>query len=685
MGGRVLPCFGKSPTAGGIAMASEFVEVTSCASVESFEHVHADSIQQPSERDVDPLGGDSAVGVDSEFGAAGFSDFSDVIPDFDDSTNVVVEDSSEHGKLPSVPFVDILQAASQSLPVVSLKPIWEQGVWASIFGDSNGDVVEDFIDRSFVRPVSSVDVLSADIDSGVVKGKARRVAEDYFDVVKFKPSVSWQEQQEAGWQQAVKLWHSLICRWDLRCKLLSDFSFLRAPVDCCEMLSDIFRGRSCVTLKKRALAISRICDFIERELGCQFPCLESDYYTFLRSERNSGAPVSRLRGYNQALNFCLHVLGVDELRDVATSRRCIGAAKPDNPKDRVQASPLRVGELKTLHDILYQESSIWSSYFAGCALLCTYSRARWGDLMRAERLIVDRDNENVVQYIEVHVGKHKTMSSQQHKHKFLPMVAPAQGVDDRPWADRWLILRAKLQLESPPDFAIMPAPDQWGDATSRPLESHEAGAWLRKLLFGDHVQMKDRRVSSHSMKATVLSYAAKRGISVPDRLQLGYHTSQFQMSLVYSRDGAAASLIILASLLKEIREGRFRPDETRSGRIIEVDKAPAIDLTEVKQEQNDVPEVIDSSSSDESSSSDSDCDSEGQDMSRMPRYLRPPEAPPGCRLWQHSKSKILHLMEDHHQKIFVCSRAAGKFHINENMSVRYDTPICRICFKHGAE
>ena len=86
------------------------------------------------------------------------------------------------------------------------------------------------------------------------------------------------------------------------------------------------------------------------------------------------------------------------------------------------------------------------------------------------------------------------------------------------------------------------------------------------------MQMKDRRVSSHSMKATVLSYAAKRGISVPDRLQLGYHTSQFQMSLVYSRDGAAAGLIILASLLKEIREGRFRPDETRSGRIIEVDK-----------------------------------------------------------------------------------------------------------------
>ena len=74
-------------------MASEFVELTSCASAGSFEHVHADtSIQQPSERDVDPWSGDSAVGVDSEFGAAGLSEFSDVIPDFDGKTNIIVDD-----------------------------------------------------------------------------------------------------------------------------------------------------------------------------------------------------------------------------------------------------------------------------------------------------------------------------------------------------------------------------------------------------------------------------------------------------------------------------------------------------------------------------------------------------------------------------------------------------------------
>ena len=79
----------------------------------------------------------------------------------------------------------------------------------------------------------------------------------------------------------------------------------------------------------------------------------------------------------------------------------------------------------------------------------------------------------------------------------------------------------------------------------------------------------DRRVSSHSLKCTMLSYAAKRGISVPDRLMLGYHSSNMHMAMVYSRDGAAASLLLLERLIDEIVKGTFKPDSTRSGRIVE--------------------------------------------------------------------------------------------------------------------
>lgn len=88
---------------------------------------------------------------------------------------------------------------------------------------------------------------SVDSENGLIKEKARHVAEDYFDVVKFNPQVSWQEQQEAGWQRAVKLF---MWRCALRCQVLNDSSVLLGTVECCEMLSDIFRGRPFVTLKK---------------------------------------------------------------------------------------------------------------------------------------------------------------------------------------------------------------------------------------------------------------------------------------------------------------------------------------------------------------------------------------------------------------------------------------------------
>jgi hypothetical protein len=117
--------------------------------------------------------------------------------------------------------------------------------------------------------------------------------------------------------------------------------------------------------------------------------------------------------------------------------------------------------------------------------------------------------------------------------------------------------RFKLGLEFPPQGLVMPAPDKDGQVSQRPLESGECGKWLRRLLGLDVAAGSDssRRVSSHSLKSTMLSFAAKRGLSVPDRLMLGYHSSQMHMAMVYSRDGAAASLLLLEGLIDEIAKG----------------------------------------------------------------------------------------------------------------------------------
>ena len=79
---------------------------------------------------------------------------------------------------------------------------------------------------------------------------------------------------------------------------------------------------------------------------------------------------------------------------------------------------------------------------------------------------------------------------------------------------------------------------------------------------------KERKVSSHSLKSTMLSFLAKRGVEMSDRLLLGYHSSPFTMGLTYSRDAMARPLSILGDMLNEIQKGVFRPDCTRSGRLI---------------------------------------------------------------------------------------------------------------------
>ena len=75
--------------------------------------------------------------------------------------------------------------------------------------------------------------------------------------------------------------------------------------------------------------------------------------------------------------------------------------------------------------------------------------------------------------------------------------------------------------------------------TVRSLDSDEAGAWVRLLLYGSTSVLEGRRVSSHSCKCTCISFATKFGCSPDQLLLLGYHTGDFKMPLTYGRDSAA--------------------------------------------------------------------------------------------------------------------------------------------------
>ena len=412
-------------------------------------------------------------------------------------------------------------------------------------------------------------------------------------------------------------------------------------------------------------------------------------------------------------------MGILECDPLLKGKRCWGASTSDTPVQKNQASPPTVEELKKLHTILQHGEDEWDRLFAGTALFVIYSRSRWSDAQHSSALTFDRDGDQL-HFVEAVTGLHKTMRALQHRHQFLPLVAPSVGIVAENWGELWEKARNHFGLSFEKGHSLMPAPLETGIPGKRALDSQEAGKWLRALLELSDKDLDSRKVSSHSMKCTMLSYLAKRGVNMPDRLLLGYHTSPFTMGLTYSRDGMARPLQILSDMLKEIQDGVYFPDCTRSGRLVQkndviqphastshaMDCAVKVEISDDEGELNvwdllpsepaapvesmlplvipddcerEVNDACTETSGSDVSSSESD-GTEFQDNGR--KTFEPPVAPEGCTMWQHSKSKILHLCDYEFPNVFICGRRPGAFHSCENVHPRWDSGICWKCFKN---
>ena len=185
--------------------------------------------------------------------------------------------------------------------------------------------------------------------------------------------------------------------------------------------------------------------------------------------------------------------------------------------DSHQASPLTCKELAYLHALVFSAADVWDAIFAGSVLFMTYARSRWTDGQHVERLSFEHDPLQKVAFIEGAVGIHKTSRASQFRHAHLPLTAFTDGVLDDGWAETWQSKRLAAGIQDPPSMPLMPAPNVQGSPTVRPLSTMEAGEWLKRLLLDGNFCLDNRRITSHTMKCTVLSFAAKRGISLDDR------------------------------------------------------------------------------------------------------------------------------------------------------------------------
>ena len=578
-------------------------------------------------------------------------------------------------------------SAFQQIPTARIKQVWEIGVWESIFGDNPEDPMH-LMGPNIYRPLppDGVQTVTCEVnDEPRVKRSRKSILGPLSQsVISAVEDQHWKEKRELEFRDSLELWVGLIHSWKNPGDIVTELQSCEDLNQSCAMLNDLFKGKAPATLRKRARALMYLAAWLEDQQS-DMPCTEPEFYKYLvwlRDECN--APPSRRQAALEGVRFARFVLGVSQLNDICTSRRCRGSCKGDPTVQVVQASALTVKELRDLHEKLASQEDLWDSLAAGAILLAVYTRARWSDLMHTESWVIDLDEDGSAAYLECLAGVHKTMASAYHRFRMLPLVAPSKGVVEDNWIEQWMTVRSKLELKPPPLHSILPAPKKDGTPAVRRVETTEVTRWLHGLL--DHEAGSGRRLTSHSIKATMLSYAAKFGMPAMDRLVLGYHAGGAQMAITYSRDTSAPQMRMMEDMLAAIREGSFWPDLARSMRLQKETSNNCVAVTKsaapVKVEIFESDSEAGSAGEEPATASDSSSTSEeqGEGVFVEPRE---PVLEPVFKAWVHNKSKTCHLMYSHYKKVFLCGRCVGPFHVVKEGMPPDGISRCRMCFKQA--
>ncbi len=601
----------------------------------------------------------------------------------------------------------VLDSAWKNIPDPGLKQFWENDFWENLFNPSISAV--DSMTRGLKRPFQPQPVdESLDHEELVEHRIAKKISvatgPSYLHCVADSVELSWKEEREAKWEVAVRRWVSLIDSWtgDAHiCQLLRGQSDFRGKA---QILVDIFFNKAPQTLLKRVNSLGRLANLLT-SMGKSFPCSEQEFYDMLKYESDRAAPVSRLKGYYEAITFVRFVLNVEELQCILDSRRCLGAASSTVLSTPNQSDPFTVKQLLQIHRELETSQDVWVRNMCGALLFCTYARSRWSDAQHAERLECDYDFQHQMKYIEIKTSMHKTCRALHMRHVFLPITAPSTGVSTTPWGPIWIAAREELRITDLKVFPLMPAPSKTLEPTKRPLSTTEVKKWLHLILDGIDVK-EDSKLTSHSCKSTCLSYMAKRGASFEDRLCLGYHSnSSKSMALVYSRDGASRPLALLEHMLWEVRCGIFEPDNSRSGRLLSgtpslytsvsagIDIQSTLDPPSSKRMEavkKELPEMDSSeqdilvqSSDDEAYITTSSSDSSGDERCVVAPVVGHFQVPVSddFHVWKNKHARMFHLSFRDYKQSLVCGRKVTSNFERHEGPIRFDSCKCKQCFR----
>ena len=158
---------------------------------------------------------------------------------------------------------------------------------------------------------------------------------------------------------------------------------------------------------------------------------------------------------------------------------------------------------------------------AGHILFCVGSCARFSDTIHLQSL--DLSSADGMHLLEAASSSYKTAQGER-KTMLLPLLSLGCFVYPTVWAPLWMQARRDQGLTLSPSLPAFSeaAAQVW---LPRRMSTGELTLYLKEFLVASHIELPaEARISSHSMKATFLSWLAKfGGISLEDRRIAGHH------------------------------------------------------------------------------------------------------------------------------------------------------------------
>ena len=600
----------------------------------------------------------------------------------------------------------VMTARISAIEDDQLKLPWESGIYKSIFSD---DPIVSLLPTQVLTVPGDVGCgppQEASSSSGAVSEPkplawlSRDVALPiHICAIKVLPDNDFFQELDVLWSRAIDKWlriFEILGYPGLLGDALATELCLEDGGRSRDMVRDSMGIKSPRTAIKRAQTLLKYFTWMQSTFDDWNPWMSVRCIDYMAIGNSKGPVASRGTSLLEAFRFCKFVMSIPVPDELLASPLVKGRAMRLSAEQAEYhpARSLKAFEVASLEKLMMTDMDPIDKYMLGAVLFCLFSRSRWSDVKFIHQLWIEEDSHDgeIFGFVEGRTQHHKSATSVTKKRRFMPLVCPLLGITGCNWVESWMCSWKDLciDIDKQPFGPLCRAASPSGGLCKRACSSEEISVFINAVLRATDP------ASSHSLKHTTLEWCSSYGIDEDARKLLGHHSLNGGKALaVYSRDLLHRPLQLYCSMLRNIRRDHFRPDESRTSRLIDALKLQAgVAVTEVQHvvpqatESVEVPTTTEepheseaggesdpeaSSTSSSSSSSEDAGNDDNHDSERHDWIVGP--------VWRNIRSKVVHKVSFCSTLTF-CGRGVvmSRFEYLENgCSTMFAR--CSVCFK----